>query len=269
MSNFYEKEARMQKEGSVTFGALRRFNGIMAGLHFVQGLLMLFLSSYGNKWPITTTHLELETATQSLQPITQTWVSVEFAYLVALFLFMSAVAHLLISTLLFKRYVHNLKRHMNPYRWYEYALSASVMIVVIAELMGIYDLGTLVALFALTAVMNLMGLMMELHNQTTAKTDWTAYIIGCIAGVVPWIVIAIYFGGSIIAAKGGMPNFVIGIFVSLAVFFNLFAVNMLLQYKKVGKWKDYLYGERIYILLSLVAKSALAWQVFFGTLRPV
>ena len=91
------------------------------------------------------------------------------------------------------------------------------MIVVIAELMGIYDVGTLVALFALTAVMNLMGLMMELHNQTTPKTDWTAYVIGCIAGIVPWIVIAIYFGGSIIAAKGGMPNFVIGIFVSLAV----------------------------------------------------
>lgn len=110
---------------------------------------------------------------------------------------------------------------------------------------------------------------MELHNQTTPKTDWTAYIIGCIAGVVPWIVIAIYFGGSLIAAEGGVPNFVIGIFISLAAFFNLFAVNMLLQYKKVSKWKDYLYGERVYILLSLVAKSALAWQVFFGTLRPV
>jgi len=37
----------------------------------------------------------------------------------------------------------------------------------------------------------------------------------------------------------------------------------------VGKWKDYLYGERMYIILSLVAKTALAWQVFVGTLRPV
>jgi len=42
-----------------------------------------------------------------------------------------------------------------------------------------------------------------------------------------------------------------------------------LQYKKVGKWQDYLYGERVYIILSLVAKSLLAWQVFAGTLRPV
>jgi hypothetical protein len=52
------------------------------------------------------------------------------------------------------------------------------------------------------------------------------------------------------------------------VFFNIFAVNQVLQYKKVGRWRDYLYGERAYVVLSLVAKSLLAWQVFAGTLRP-
>ena len=49
----------------------------------------------------------------------------------------------------------------------------------------------------------------------------------------------------------------------------IFAINMILQYKQIGKWKDYLYGERTYIVLSLVAKTLLAWQVFIGTLRPV
>jgi hypothetical protein len=44
---------------------------------------------------------------------------------------------------------------------------------------------------------------------------------------------------------------------------------MFLQYKKIGPWKNYLYGERAYVLLSLIAKSALAWQVFAGTLRPM
>ncbi|MCX6806068.1 MAG: hypothetical protein NTY56_01330, partial [Patescibacteria group bacterium] len=47
-----------------------------------------------------------------------------------------------------------------------------------------------------------------------------------------------------------------------------FALNMFLQYKKIGPWKNYLYGERVYIILSFVAKTALAWQVFTGTLRP-
>ena len=153
---------------------------------------------------------------------------------------------------------------MNPYRWYEYSLSASLMIVLIAMLTTIYDIGTLLALFVLTAVMNLMGLMMEVHNQTTKKTKWVSYYIGCLAGIVPWIVIFI----PLIAAES-VPDFVIAIFITIALFFNLFAVNMVLQYKKIGKWNDYLYGEKMYIVLSLVAKSALAWQVFAGTLRPI
>jgi len=84
--------------------------------------------------------------------------------------------------------------------------------------------------FPLKEMVQTLFVLPKLKAQFFERSDWTAYIIGCIAGVVPWIVIAIYFGGSIIAAKGGMPNFVIGIFISLAVFFNLFAVNMLLQY---------------------------------------
>jgi hypothetical protein len=43
---------------------------------------------------------------------------------------------------------------------------------------------------------------------------------------------------------------------------------MVFQYRRIGPWKNVLYGERVYIVLSLVAKSALAWQVFAGTLRP-
>ena len=157
---------------------------------------------------------------------------------------------------------------MNKARWIEYSFSASLMIWIIAMLTGIYDIGTLIALFTLTMVMNLMGLMMEIHNQTTKKTDWTSYIIGCIAGFVPWLVIFISLISAQVYSGGDVPDFVIIIFITIAVFFNLFAINMILQYKKIGKWADYLYGEKMYIVLSLVAKSALAWQVFAGTLQP-
>ena len=54
--------------------------------------------------------------------------------------------------------------------------------------------------------------------------------------------------------------------VSLFAFFNVFALNQWLQYRARGRWADYLVGERGYIILSLVAKSLLAWQVFGGTL---
>ena len=113
------------------------------------------------------------------------------------------------------------------------------------------------------------GLIMEVHNQVTEKTNWTSYIVGCIAGVALWVAIAIYFFGSLAQAEGGVPTFVYIILPTLFVFFFSFAPNMVLQYKKVGPWRNYLFGERAYVVLSLVAKSALAWQVFAGTLRPV
>jgi len=49
----------------------------------------------------------------------------------------------------------------------------------------------------------------------------------------------------------------------------VFIQHPLLQYKKVGAWKDYLFGERFYIILSLAAKTVLAWIIFAGTLAPV
>jgi len=244
---------------------LQRFNAIMGILHFVQGALMLYLSST-RQWTITATSLEFDSASQRLVPVMEPIGTIELAYLAVVFLFISAVAHALIATVLYDRYVDYLDRGMNPYRWYEYAISASVMIVLIAMLAGVWDLGTLIALFGLVAVMNLCGLVMERHNRLTADTDWSSFIVGSIAGVVPWIVI----GVSIIRtfnAGSSPPDFVIAIYGSLFVLFNLFAINMLLQYRGVWKWEDYLYGERAYVVLSLVAKSLLAWQVYFGALN--
>lgn len=253
----------MAERNTCIFPKLRRFNLFMGFLHLLQAIFMIILSN-DSALPVTYTRPEYVPATESIVPVSETLFELPLGFAVAMFLLLSAVAHFLVSTVFYDWYVQKIQSHINPARWYEYSLSASLMIVLIAMLTTIYDIGTLLALFTLTAVMNLMGLMMELHNQTTKTTNWTSYVIGCIAGFVPWVVIFI----PLITAES-VPDFVIGIFISIAIFFNLFAVNMILQYKKIGKWKDYLYGEKMYIVLSLVAKSALAWQVFAGTLRPI
>jgi hypothetical protein len=64
------------------------------------------------------------------------------------------------------------------------------------------------------------------------------------------------------------PWFVWAIVVSYFIFFNTFPINMILQYLKKGKWTNYMYGERGYIVLSLVAKTVLAWLVFAGAMQP-
>lgn len=251
-----------------TFTGLRRFNAVMGILHLVQGILMIVLSN-DTTYPIYTNFLRFDLDTFSLTPDPKLAYELLFGPAVAAFLLLSAIAHLALSTFGYRWYVAKLKQGMNPARFYEYALSSSLMIVLIAMLVGIWDLGTLIVLFGINATMNLFGIMMELHNQRTEKTDWTSFVFGCIAGVVPWIVIVLYFLGAVGSAGAEPPGFVYAIIPTIFVFFNIFALNMFLQYKKVGPWKDYLFGERVYIVLSLLAKTALAWMIFAGTLAPV
>ncbi len=252
---------------AVSLGGLRRFNALMAAVHLAQAVAVLLLSR-DVRLPVTVSYLRFDQATSALVPAATTVFDVPLAWLVVAFFLLSSIAHLLIATASWGRYERDLLRGMNKARWFEYALSASVMMVAIAMLVGIYDAGTLLMLFSLVAVMNLCGLLMEVHNQTTRRTSWLSFWIGTLAGVVPWVVVAISFWASSTYGGGEIPAFVYWIYVSIFVFFSCFAVNMWLQYKKVGPWVDYLYGERAYVVLSLVAKSALAWQVFAGTLRP-
>ncbi|MGA1821985.1 MAG: heliorhodopsin HeR [Thermoplasmatota archaeon] len=256
----------MNEDNERTFGRLRIFNIVMGILHFLQGLLMVILS---NDYTIRITRgfLDYDPVAEKLFSETTQVLEIRLGILIASFLFMSSIAHFLIGTVLYKRYVKDLKKGMNRYRWAEYMISASVMIVAIAMLTGIYDIGTLILIFFMNMMMILFGLRMELHNKGRRKLDWTPFIYGSIAGLIPWIAIGIYLFGAG-GGDGGPPTFVYYIYVSIAVFFNCFAINMILQYKKVWKWKDYLFGERMYIILSLVAKSLLAWQVFSGTLGP-
>jgi len=249
------------------FRNLRSWNIAMAIFHAVQGVIMLVVSS-DFSLPLNTDYLTFHVETSTLAPLRENIGSLHIGPLVAGFLFLSSLAHIAVSVPAgFRWYRDRLNRGMNPARWIEYSFSSSLMIFVIAMLVGVYDLSALILLFALNAMMILFGWIMELHNQTTQKTDWTSYWFGCLAGAIPWVVIALYLFN---AGEGEYraPTFVYWIYFSIFLFFNIFAVNMALQYKRLGKWRDYLFGEKTYLILSLVAKSLLAWQVFAGTLRP-
>ncbi len=244
------------------FRNLRIFNGAMGVLHLSQSILMFVLSS-DFSLPVLNSYL---TGAPGSETTTEVLFNLRIGPMVALFLLISAVAHFLLATVLYEWYVKNLKDHINPLRWVEYSFSSSIMIVVIAMLTGILEIAALVTIFIVNASMILFGWMMELYNQETEETKWTPFVFGCIAGIAPWIAIAISLVTALTSATVNVPTFVIGIFVSIGVLFNVFALNQVLQYKKVGPWRDYLFGEKMYVVLSLVAKSALAWQVFAGTL---
>lgn len=245
------------------FTRLRRFNFIMGFFHAIQGVLILALA---NDFALPVTATFLDNAPGVGEPTIYQLFEIRIAWGVAAFLFLSAIAHfLLVTPGIFPWYVNNLKRNRNYARWIEYSISSSLMVVLIAILPGISDVAALGGIFAVNATMILFGLLMEKYEEP-GRPSWLSYWFGVLAGAVPWILIALYLWSP--STDGSPPAFVYGIFFSLFLFFNSFAVNMVLQYRGTGKWRDYLYGERAYIILSLVAKSLLAWQVFAGTLAP-
>lgn len=254
-----------------TYQKLRRFNLIMGFFHLVQGIAMLFLANSviqkisEFKPTIVQFFLQFNVETQSLELAGKELFDLPFGILVASFLLISALAHVLIY-LSGDYYVNQLKKNINPFRWFEYAFSSSIMIVLIATLFGIYDIASLVLIFIVNAVMNLYGLDMEQMNSGQDKVNWGPFIWGSVAGIAPWIAIFLYMFGT--GNFSDVPWFVWAIVGTYFVAFNTFPINMILQYAKVGKWKDYLYGERAYIVLSLVAKSILAWLVLFGAMQP-
>ena len=250
---------------------LRIFNAGMAGLHLLQGLAILALSS-DFTLPITssfvTTPEGVNGPGEGIQEIDKI-VDLRLGPLIASFLLISAADHFLLSLpRISDWYLRNIEKGVNWARWWEYAFSSSIMIVIIALFPGIYDIGAITLLVSLNVVMIACGLLMESVNKGAVKEDvnWLPFWLGCFAGAMPWVVITLFLISPGGRSAGDVPTFVYGIFFSLFAFFNCFAINMFLQYKRIGPWRNYVFGEYGYVVLSLAAKSALAWQVYSGTL---
>jgi hypothetical protein len=153
--------------------------------------------------------------------------SIPFGWGVAAFVFLSAIAHFLIAGPLFGAYSRQLRQGRNDFRWIEYALSASWMIVLIAMLTGASDFAALLGLFGVNAAMILFGLIAERSGQPGGSGWQLPFWLGTLCGAVPWIIIAINLWAP--GQDSSAPTFVYVIFVTIFVFFDSFAVNFTKQ----------------------------------------
>ena len=244
---------------------LQTFNRIAGLTHLIQGITLALILNAETTIPVVTRFFD-ETP-EGIRPVSETLFEFPVAFIGPMFLLLSAFAHLLISSPMYvRRYEQNIAKGINPARWWEYAVSSSLMLVVLLMFGGLIELSTVVFVFTLNFIMNLMGLVMERYNQLTSTTSWLPFNIGVLAGIVPWIMGGLYFWVSTSNIAVAIPVYAQFGFLLTFLFFNSFAINMWLQYKKIGKWKDYAYGEKAYITLSLVSKSALGWIIVLGTM---
>lgn len=238
---------------------LRIWNLGLTALHLMQAALIVLLAG---DFAISVTSTFPEGPPGTPQPAPEALFEIPIGWATAIFLTLAALDHLLTGTVARGRYEADLKGGINRFRWVEYSFSATLMVVLIALYSGITGINALVAIAGANLAMILFGWIQERMNppgrdETTMLPFW----FGSLAGLAPWVVIAI----NVVGAET-VPGFVYGIVVAQFVFFFSFGLNQWLQYRGIGRWADYALGEKSYLVLSLVAKSVLAWQIFGGSL---
>ncbi len=248
----------------VRYARLRRFNLVIGLVHLAQAGVILALTN-DFALPVFASFLSDDPVPAAIlgepNPAEQVG-AVAVGLWVAVFVLFAAADHLLTAGPLRRWYERKLDLRANYARWIEYSVSSSVMVVLIAMLVGIWDLAALVAIFAVNSAMIVFGLIME-RRESPDFPDMSAFWWGTVFGLVPWALIAVYTA----AGGGQVPGFVYVILVVQFVLFFSFGLNMWLQYRQKGRWADYVYGEYAYVILSLAAKTLLAWLVFANVLR--
>jgi len=246
---------------STSLGQLRRLNIVATLLHLIQGVAIIALA---NEFALPVTSFFWNDVPNNRLDISRLdrLFDVSIAWAAALFLFLSAFFHAIVGFVARAKYESEIQAEQNRFRWVEYSFSSTLMILAICLVFGIGDIAGLLGIAGANVAMILFGWVMEVANRPGEKVWWTPFWFGCIVGIIPWIGLFIY----LIGPGDDMPTFVYGIFISIFIFFNLFGLNQYLQYRKVGRWSDYAFGEKVYLWLSLFAKSALAWQLFGNTL---
>jgi hypothetical protein len=239
--------------------SLRKMNIAAGLLHAVSAVAVVALAN-GFALPVVARYMAGQPGSNKFQLVH--YFNLPMAGLIGIFFALSAIAHFIVAGPQRQSYLANLDAGRNPYRWLEYSLSSSIMIVAIAQLTGVTDIVALIALIGVNASMIGFGWMQERYEQPGGSLQ--PFWIGCIAGAIPWIGLGLYLFSP--GANQHAPGFVYGIYFTIFAFFNCFAIVQLLQYKKIGRFADYVVGERTYIVLSFVAKSLLAWQIFASTL---
>ena len=240
---------------------LRRYNAIAGIFHLIQAIAIVALAN-DFALPVSVSYL-LDAPIPGAKFEEVSLFNLPIASGVALFSLLSAIAHLWIVGPGFKKYANDLSNMRNIARWIEYSISSTLMIILISMINAVWDVVALIAIAGANIAMILFGWLQEKYEEP-GKGSLLPFWFGCIAGIVPWIAMfwLLFSPGS----SSEAPGFVYGVVFSLFLFFNSFAIVQWLQYKKIGRFADYLVGERAYITLSFIAKSALAWQIFAGVL---
>lgn len=259
---------------SISTESLRAWNGWLAALYAVEALIIVIFGV--NKMaPIYMSYLTTDTIQSKITghtvvapAIHHLW-DVRMQLLAASIVVVAALAHVLLATWYRPNYDMQLKDGINKIRWIEYALSGGLLVVFVALVVGMSDAGSVIVLFALTALAALCGYIMETHNpwRRSMQVKWSAAVAGAAAAIVAWLVVGMQALATQLYGNGNLPAYFYALYALVMLAFAGLAAILVARYKQVGKWADYYYSERSYMILGAVTKTLFAGLVLLGVLR--
>lgn len=193
---------------------------------------------------------------------------VNIGFLVTAILWLAALGHGFTLSVYRKRAAAELAQGINRLRWIEYMVTGPLILVTLALVGGIYDFAMLLMIAVLTIAALALGLLLELRDAGKRTTKWGLWYVACLLGCTPGVVFVLQALQTQVYGATNLPGYVYWTGGTLLVLFAANVTNLYLQRVQRGKWADYLFGERIFMVLGFAAKSTLAWGIFAGLLHP-
>lgn len=248
----------------VTNEGLKRLNLLAGGLYLLQAVAVFLITSSDKGQNsiytglLSKDQISSDGGRQMLVHATQHLFNLNTVYVIALSLLIAAGGHVLLATRRRKYYETDLKNSINSFRWVEMIFTVGLLAVALALSLGVAEVSLLVLVFIGLATYFLSALSGEL-DRLSSGSKWNSRI-GLVAFLGGLAVTLIYLIAS--AVYGNPPN----LYVYLAaILFSAYLLTIYFQnFSKVNKkisTPKYLMNERNHILVSFVAKSAVAWAL--------
>lgn len=184
-----------------------------------------------------------------------------------LFLLVSVVVHLRVSAPTAFRYTIGIKTGHNRYRWVDFALSSALLLWVLAEITAITHTGAFLVLIAVNVALLALGARLE-KADAPGRALYPGFLIGTLLAALPWLGLLLYLMGPGSSGETRPSGFIFVLVLTIFGTAGAFTLNQLLPHFRVGPWRDFVFGEGVYIALNLLAKLALTGQIVAAAVLP-
>lgn len=252
---------------------LRKYNMILFVIHIVVAIVLIIYFKRTIKGDSQTKGINLDLFTHAfkMDPNTNFFQVVSekvggfsennVATLIVTFFAITAGFHLLYALNPGNVYLDAVKKGNNFWRWIEYGISATIMIVVIAILSGVKDINNYILMIVIS-----LGIMStgQWFETATGKSKWIPIIVGFTLMMGVFTVIFASFRRRIreVQALGfKLPTWIYLVVFMMFGFYASFGFVPVAQMVFRGNYRKYEYA---YLTLSLISKVSLGVLVAVG-----